>query len=129
MFQCIIQQRNGWIHQPSPEYRDVFPGNMFSKATIAKCTRFVCEFILFEIVVELNTFLIIHNDHFIASSPNRTIQLFLIDRMSTFTVEIVNVDLVIILILICVHQGYFFYIVFFVLQLFSVEYVCYAGNG
>uniref|UniRef100_A0A182YI20 SLIT-ROBO Rho GTPase-activating protein 1 n=1 Tax=Anopheles stephensi TaxID=30069 RepID=A0A182YI20_ANOST len=25
MFQCIIQQRNGWIHQPSPEFRDVFP--------------------------------------------------------------------------------------------------------
>lgn len=26
MFQCIIQQRNGWIHAPSPEMRDVFPG-------------------------------------------------------------------------------------------------------
>lgn len=27
MFQCIIQQRNGWIHAPNPETRDVFPGN------------------------------------------------------------------------------------------------------
>lgn len=27
MFQCIIQQRNGWIHAPNPEFRDVFPGN------------------------------------------------------------------------------------------------------
>lgn len=27
MFQCIIQQRNGWIHVPNQEYRDVFPGN------------------------------------------------------------------------------------------------------
>lgn len=26
MFQCIIQQRNGWIHAPNPEFRDVFPG-------------------------------------------------------------------------------------------------------
>lgn len=26
MFQCIIQQRNGWIHAPNPEMRDVFPG-------------------------------------------------------------------------------------------------------
>ncbi|XP_058120513.1 SLIT-ROBO Rho GTPase-activating protein 1-like isoform X2 [Anopheles coustani] len=25
MFQCIIQQRNGWIHQPSPEFRDIYP--------------------------------------------------------------------------------------------------------
>ncbi|GAB0090061.1 SLIT-ROBO Rho GTPase-activating protein 1 [Sergentomyia squamirostris] len=25
MFQCIIQQRNGWIHAPNPEMRDVFP--------------------------------------------------------------------------------------------------------
>ncbi|XP_031636973.1 SLIT-ROBO Rho GTPase-activating protein 1-like isoform X2 [Contarinia nasturtii] len=25
MFQCIIQQRNGWIHAPNPETRDVFP--------------------------------------------------------------------------------------------------------
>uniref|UniRef100_A0A336KSW8 CSON015368 protein n=1 Tax=Culicoides sonorensis TaxID=179676 RepID=A0A336KSW8_CULSO len=25
MFQCIIQQRNGWIHAPNPEFRDVFP--------------------------------------------------------------------------------------------------------
>ncbi|KAG5672006.1 hypothetical protein PVAND_002169 [Polypedilum vanderplanki] len=25
MFQCIIQQRNGWIHVPSQEFRDVFP--------------------------------------------------------------------------------------------------------
>lgn len=29
MFQCIIQQRNGWIHAPNPEMRDVFPGNFF----------------------------------------------------------------------------------------------------
>lgn len=28
MFQCIIQQRNGWIHAPNPEMRDVFPGNV-----------------------------------------------------------------------------------------------------
>lgn len=28
MFQCIIQQRNGWIHAPSPEMRDVFPGTI-----------------------------------------------------------------------------------------------------
>lgn len=28
MFQCIIQQRNGWIHAPNPELRDVFPGNL-----------------------------------------------------------------------------------------------------
>lgn len=28
MFQCIIQQRNGWIHAPNPETRDVFPGKM-----------------------------------------------------------------------------------------------------
>lgn len=27
MFQCIIQQRNGWIHMANQEYRDVFPGN------------------------------------------------------------------------------------------------------
>lgn len=27
MFQCIIQQRNGWIHAPNAEYRDVYPGN------------------------------------------------------------------------------------------------------
>jgi hypothetical protein len=27
MFQCIIQQRNGWIHVPNQEFRDVFPGN------------------------------------------------------------------------------------------------------
>jgi hypothetical protein len=26
MFQCIIQQRNGWIHVPNQEFRDVFPG-------------------------------------------------------------------------------------------------------
>lgn len=26
MFQCIIQQRNGWIHAPNPEAKDVFPG-------------------------------------------------------------------------------------------------------
>ncbi|XP_074103591.1 SLIT-ROBO Rho GTPase-activating protein 1 isoform X2 [Cotesia typhae] len=25
MFQCIIQQRNGWIHPSSPETKDVFP--------------------------------------------------------------------------------------------------------
>ncbi|CRK86971.1 CLUMA_CG000784, isoform A [Clunio marinus] len=25
MFQCIIQQRNGWIHVPNQEFRDVFP--------------------------------------------------------------------------------------------------------
>lgn len=31
MFQCIIQQRNGWIHAPSPEMRDVFPGNYGKK--------------------------------------------------------------------------------------------------
>lgn len=29
MFQCIIQQRNGWIHAPNPELRDVFPGNIY----------------------------------------------------------------------------------------------------
>lgn len=28
MFQCIIQQRNGWIHAPNPELRDVFPGKL-----------------------------------------------------------------------------------------------------
>lgn len=27
MFQCIIQQRNGWIHVPNQEFRDVNPGN------------------------------------------------------------------------------------------------------
>jgi hypothetical protein len=27
MFQCIIQQRNGWI-KGSPEMRDVFPGTI-----------------------------------------------------------------------------------------------------
>lgn len=26
MFQCIIQQRNGWIHVPNQEFRDVYPG-------------------------------------------------------------------------------------------------------
>lgn len=30
MFQCIIQQRNGWIHVPNQEFRDVNPGNLFS---------------------------------------------------------------------------------------------------
>ena len=29
MFQCIIQQRNGWIHVPNQEFRDVFPGKDF----------------------------------------------------------------------------------------------------
>lgn len=26
MFQCIIQQRNGWIHPHNTETKDVFPG-------------------------------------------------------------------------------------------------------
>lgn len=34
MFQCIIQQRNGWIHAPNPEMRDVFPG---------KCCTRICK--------------------------------------------------------------------------------------
>lgn len=35
MFQCIIQQRNGWIHTPNPETRDVFPGKLpFFLATV-----------------------------------------------------------------------------------------------
>lgn len=38
MFQCIIQQRNGWIHAPNPEMRDVFPGN-FEYTTI-RSTQF-----------------------------------------------------------------------------------------
>lgn len=33
MFQCIIQQRNGWIHVPNQEYRDVFPGKYFTIET------------------------------------------------------------------------------------------------
>lgn len=32
MFQCIIQQRNGWIRN-SPELKDVFPG----KNTLGSC--------------------------------------------------------------------------------------------
>lgn len=27
MFQCIIQQKNGWIHPDTPDTKDVFPGN------------------------------------------------------------------------------------------------------
>lgn len=26
MFQCIIQQKNGWIHSHNTENKDVFPG-------------------------------------------------------------------------------------------------------
>lgn len=26
MFQCIIQQKNGWIHPYNPDNKDVFPG-------------------------------------------------------------------------------------------------------
>lgn len=37
MFQCIIQQRNGWIHAPNPEMRDVFPGKLLNN-----CATFIC---------------------------------------------------------------------------------------
>ncbi|CAB0031920.1 unnamed protein product [Trichogramma brassicae] len=31
MFQCIIQQRNGWIHPINADTKDVFPGNSIWK--------------------------------------------------------------------------------------------------
>lgn len=34
MFQCIIQQRNGWIHVPNQEFRDVFPGKVLSQRKV-----------------------------------------------------------------------------------------------
>lgn len=40
MFQCIIQQRNGWIHAPNPETRDVFPGNFDSTKFNGHSTHF-----------------------------------------------------------------------------------------
>jgi hypothetical protein len=36
MFQCIIQQRNGWIRN-SPELKDVFPGKDKLMALLLLC--------------------------------------------------------------------------------------------
>lgn len=46
MFQCIIQQRNGWIHAPNPEMRDVFPGNKnrFHNLTLNKLYKNITKY-------------------------------------------------------------------------------------
>jgi hypothetical protein len=36
MFQCIIQQRNGWIRN-SPELKDVFPGKSTMYSSFLLC--------------------------------------------------------------------------------------------
>lgn len=40
MFQCIIQQRNGWIHAPSQV--DVFPGKFIQFINLKKIYKIIC---------------------------------------------------------------------------------------
>ncbi|KAL7294656.1 hypothetical protein TKK_0011959 [Trichogramma kaykai] len=53
MFQCIIQQRNGWIHPINADTKDVFPGNG-SALALPDNWPFVIPLILIPILVHLS---------------------------------------------------------------------------